>query len=294
MKGIILAGGHGTRLYPLTKVFSKQLLPVYDKPLIYYPLSTLVLGGIREILIISTPQDTPKIEELLGDGSQIGLKLEYKVQEAPRGISEAFLLGADFIGDDSVTLILGDNIFYGNNLGKIVSTAIRENTGATVFAYYVKDPERFGVIEFNSKDRSVLSIEEKPAKPKTNWAAVGLYIYDSSVVARTKALKPSERGELEITDLNKAYLSDGKLKAVTFGRGYAWLDAGTHESLMKASNFVRIVEDNQSFKIACPEEIAYRMKYIDESQLKALAENYRQSTYGEYLLRLIERGDDGH
>lgn len=293
MKGIVLAGGHGTRLYPLTKAISKQLLPVYDKPLIYYPLSTLMLGGIRDILIISTPQDTPRIRDLLDDGRQFGISLSYEVQSQPRGISEAFLIGEKFIGNDEVTLILGDNIFYGNKLGRIVSNAIKENLGATIFTYYVKDPERFGVVEFNKTDRTVKSIEEKPEQPKSHWASAGLYIYDSTVVSRTKALRPSPRGELEITDLNKSYLEDGSLKAITLGRGYAWLDAGTHDSLMKASNFVRIVEDTQGFKISCLEEIAFRMGYIDREQLASLAQLYPHSGYGEYLARLTAVADGG-
>lgn len=288
MKGIILGGGYGTRLYPLTKVFSKQLLPVYDKPLIYYPLSSLMLGGIQDILIISTPEDTPRIESLLGDGSQIGLNLSYKVQEKPQGISQAFLLGEEFIGSDPVTLILGDNIFFGHQLGHLISRAIVENMGATIFAYNVKDPWNFGVVEFEKKGHQVKSIEEKPKNPKSSWAAVGLYVYDNSVVKRTKEIKPSSRGELEITDLNKSYLSEGKLKAVTFGRGYAWLDAGTHDSLIKASNFVQIVEDNQGLKIGCIEEIAFRMKYIQKQQLQKLARQYRNSGYGEYLGKLAE------
>lgn len=251
-----------------------------------------MLGGIRDILIISTPQDTPKIRDLLGDGSKFGINLQYKVQAEPRGISEAFLIGEEFIGGDDVTLILGDNIFYGNKLGSIISKAISENQGATVFSYYVKDPERFGVVEFSRPDRTVISIEEKPAKPKSNWAVVGLYIYDNSVVKRTKNLHPSARGELEITDLNKSYLEDKKLKVVTLGRGYAWLDAGTHESLMKASNFVRIIEDNQGFKISCLEEIAFRMNYINREQLAKLAKEYPHSGYGDYLTRITERSHD--
>jgi len=292
MRGIILAGGSGTRLHPLTQSVSKQLLPIYDKPLIYYPLSTLMLGGIQEILIISTPQDTPRIEQLLGNGERLGLQLSYRIQEEPKGISQAFLIGEDFIKKEPVALILGDNIFYGNRLGQTIAHAFSENIGATLFGYFVKNPEAFGVLEFKPHSTEVIGIEEKPTQPKSNWAAVGLYVYDGHVVEKTKSLRPSARGELEITDLNKIYLKEKSLKAQTFGRGYAWLDAGTHESLIRASNFVKAVEDNQGLKIACLEEIALRQSFISREDFLELAIAYPASGYGEYLKQLAERECD--
>lgn len=286
MKGIILAGGFGTRLYPVTKVVCKQLLPVYDKPLIYYPLSTLMLAGIKEILIISTPYDTPKFEELLGDGSDMGLKLSYKIQEYPGGLAQAFIIGKEFIGNDSVALVLGDNIFYGHGLSNMLQTAAKTDDGAVVFGYYVNDPERYGVVEFDSNGK-VVSLEEKPEKPKSHYAVVGLYFYDNSVVSIAENIKPSPRGELEITDVNKEYLKRGKLSVQSMGRGYAWLDTGTHDSLAEAGAFIKAIEDRQGLKVACLEEIAFRMKYIDIEGLKKVSEKTKKSTYGEYLSRII-------
>ena len=287
MKGIILAGGSGSRLYPSSRSVSKQLLPVYDKPTIYYPLSVLMLGGIRDILIISTPRDLPMIQNLLGDGSQLGIKLSYKVQEKPEGIAQAFILGKDFIGKDSVCLILGDNIFYGHNISKMVEEAASEKSGATVFAYHVKDPERYGVVEFDSAGKAV-SIEEKPAQPKSNWAVTGLYFYDNNVIHIAANLKPSKRGELEITDVNKAYLERGVLNVKTMGRGFAWLDTGTHESLLQSSIFVQTIEERQGQKIACLEEIAYSKNFITREQLSKLADEYPNSSYGVYLRNLLK------
>jgi len=286
MKGIILAGGSGTRLYPVTQVVSKQLLPVYDKPMVYYPLSTLMLAGIRDILVISTPSDTPRFEALLGDGRQWGIQLSYAVQPKPEGIAQAFLVGRDFIGKDSVALVLGDNIFHGHDLVQLLSRAAAREKGATVFAYPVKDPERYGVVEFDADGKAV-SIEEKPDKPKSRYAVVGLYLYDNRVVEIASKLKPSARGELEITDVNRAYLARGQLEVVPMGRGYAWLDTGTHETLLEASQFIETIERRQGLKIACPEEAAYRMRFIDAAQLKALAEPLAKSGYGEYLLRVV-------
>lgn len=288
MKGIVLAGGSGTRLWPSTKVICKQLIPVYDKPMIYYPLSVLMLAGISEILIISTPQDTPRIEGLLGDGESLGIKISYAVQVHPNGLAEAFILGADFIGNDSVALVLGDNIFYGNQLSALVQNAAKKQTGATVFGYYVTDPERYGVIEFD-KDRKVLSIEEKPQRPKSNWAAVGLYFYDNRVVEWARNLKPSARGELEITDINNLYLRDGSLHVELMKRGFAWLDTGTQDSLLEASNFVQIIQKRQGIKMSCLEEIAYRMNYISLEKLEALGNELKKSEYGQYLLEIVRQ-----
>jgi len=287
MKAIILAGGAGTRLYPSTQVVCKQLLPIYDKPLIYYPLSTVMLAGIREILVISTPQDTPKIRDLLGDGSQLGIQLSYAVQDQPRGLADAFIVGREFVGDDSVCLILGDNLFYGSNFRGLLKKAKQENTGATVFGYPVKDPERFGVVEFDDNNQ-VLSLEEKPAKPKSHWAVVGLYFYDNSVLDIAANLKPSARGELEITDLNRIYLEQGRLNAVAMGRGYAWLDTGTPSAMLEAGNYVRIIEERQGFKISCIEEIAYRVGFISLDELNAFGQSLSKSDYGQYILRLVE------
>lgn len=289
MKGIILAGGSGTRLYPATKVVCKQLLPVYDKPMIYYPLSTLMLAGIREILIISTPADLPRFRDLFGTGEQLGLNLSYAVQDAPRGLADAFRVGAEFIGIDNVSLVLGDNIFYGHGISGILRDASKQESGATVFGYYVNDPERYGVVQFDALF-NVISLEEKPAKPKSNYAVVGLYFYDNEVVRIARDLKPSPRGEIEITDVNKRYLEMGKLHCILMGRGFAWLDTGTHASLVDATLFIKTIEDRQGLKIACIEEIAYQMKYIDASQLRGLAEPLRKSGYGEYLLRVLEQG----
>ncbi len=289
MKGIILAGGSGTRLYPLTKVTSKQLLPVYDKPMIYYPLSTLMLAGIRDILIISTPEDTPRFENLLGDGSQFGIKLSYAVQPSPDGLAQAFIIGEDFVGNDTCAMILGDNIFYGGWFRKNLSEAVKnaENGIATIFGYYVKDPERFGIVEFD-KNLKVLSVEEKPKNPKTNYCITGLYFYDNRVVDMAKKVKPSPRGELEITDLNKLYLQDESLAVQILGRGFAWLDTGTMDSLMEASSFVQTVQNRQSVVISAPEEIAYHAKWISKEQLLHSAELYGKSPYGEHLRRVAE------
>lgn len=283
-----MAGGSGTRLWPSTKVICKQLIPVYDKPMIYYPLSVLMLAGISEILIISTPQDTPRIEGLLGDGESLGIKISYAVQAHPNGLAEAFILGAEFIGNDSVALVLGDNIFYGNQLSALVQNAAKKQTGATVFGYYVTDPERYGVIEFD-KDRKVLSIEEKPQKPKSNWAAVGLYFYDNRVVEWARNLKPSARGELEITDINNLYLRDGSLHVELMKRGFAWLDTGTQDSLLEASNFVQIIQKRQGIKMSCLEEIAYRMNYISLEKLEVLGNELKKSEYGHYLLEIVRQ-----
>ena len=286
-KGIILAGGSGTRLYPVTHTISKQLLPVYDKPMIYYPLTTLMLGGIQEILIISTPQDLPQFENLLGDGSQWGLKLSYKEQPSPDGLAQAFILGEDFIGDDLSTLILGDNIFYGHDLENLLHSANTRESGATVFAYHVNDPERYGVAEFNT-DNQVISLEEKPKQPKSNYAVTGLYFYDQKVVELANHLKPSARGELEITDLNKLYLDSNELFVEMMDRGYAWLDTGTHDSLLDASQFISTIENRQGLKVACPEEIAYRKQWITKTDLTDLAKPLMKNQYGEYLLKLIK------
>ncbi len=286
-KGIILAGGAGTRLYPATTVVCKQLLPVYDKPMIYYPLSTLMLAGIREILIISTPEATPLFRALLGDGARLGLRLSYKVQEVPNGLAQAFVLGRDFIGDDPVCLILGDNLFHGQSFGKMLRAADRA-PGATVFGYYVRDPERFGVVSFDPDGKAV-SIEEKPARPKSNYAVTGLYFYDNDVVRIAAALKPSPRGEYEITDVNRAYLEQGRLNVKLLGRGFAWLDTGTHDSLLEAANYVRTVQACQGLRVACVEEIAWRMGFIDAPQLRAAADALGKSTYGEYLHELLAR-----
>jgi glucose-1-phosphate thymidylyltransferase len=282
MKGIILAGGTGSRLYPVTTVVSKQLLPVFDKPMIYYPLSTLMLGGIKDILIISTPQDKPLFERLLGDGSQIGVRFSYLTQASPRGIADAFIVGRDFVGNDSVALVLGDNIFYGNGLAELLLNATARRSGATVFGYVVKTPEQYGVIELDSSGRA-LSIEEKPKQPKSNVAVTGLYFYDNDVLKIAAELKPSARGELEITDVNKAYMERGDLYVQALGRGFAWLDTGTHSSLVEASNFVQVLEQRQGLRIACPEEIALRQGYISLEAFEALAERTAKSSYGEYL-----------
>ena len=289
MKGIILAGGSGTRLYPLTRVFSKQLMPVYDKPMIYYPLSTLMMAGIREILIISTPQDLPLFQKLLGNGSQLGIELSYAKQPKPEGLAQAFIIGKEFIGADKVALVLGDNIFYGDGFSQKLQEAACLSSGAVIFGYWVKQPQRYGVLEFDEEDNPT-GLEEKPKNPKSNYAVTGLYFYDNNVIEIAQHLKPSNRGELEITDINKAYLRQGKLRVEKLGRGVAWLDTGTHESLLQASSFVETIEQRQGLKIACLEEIAYRMGYISSEQVVYLGNDMQKNGYGQYLLKLVEVG----
>ncbi len=288
MKGIILAGGSGTRLYPLTKAVSKQILPIYDKPMIYYPLSVLMLADIKDILIISTPRDLSTFKDLFGNGKQIGINITYKEQPSPDGLAQAFIIGEEFIGNDNVCLVLGDNIFYGYGLPKILYQASKLKKGATVFGYYVNDPERYGVVEFDER-KNVIGIEEKPKEPKSNYAVTGLYFYDNSVIKKAKSLKPSKRGELEITDLNKLYLQEGTLKTELLGRGMAWLDTGTHESLIQASNFIASIEQRQGLKVSCIEEIAWRKGYINDEQLKKLAVPLQKNQYGQYLLKLLDK-----
>ncbi|HEX5122042.1 MAG TPA: glucose-1-phosphate thymidylyltransferase RfbA [Rhodanobacteraceae bacterium] len=288
-RGIILAGGSGTRLYPLTQAVSKQLLPVYDKPMIYYPLSTLMLAGIRDVLVINTPHEQSMFQRLLGDGSQWGLSITYAVQPSPDGLAQAFVIGRDFVGNEPSCLILGDNIFYGHGLTESMQRAVMRERGATVFGYWVRDPERYGVAEFDQDER-VVGLEEKPAKPKSHWAVTGLYFYDNRVCDYAAALKPSARGELEITDLNRCYLDDGSLMLERLGRGYAWLDTGTHESLTEASNYIETIENRQGLKVACPEEIAYQNGWIDAAQVQRLAAPLAKNGYGQYLLQLIEQG----
>jgi glucose-1-phosphate thymidylyltransferase len=292
MKGIILAGGSGTRLYPITRGVCKQLLPIYDKPMIYYPLSILMLAGIREILIISTPLDLPRFKDIFGSGSDLGLRFSYEAQPHPNGLAEAFLIGEKFVGKDAVCLVLGDNIFFGHGLSELLNKAVNDVDsvgGATVFGYYVKDPERYGIVEFD-KSGSVLSVEEKPAKPKSRYAVTGLYFYDNSVITIAKNIKPSQRGELEITDVNNAYLAQNRLRVELMGRGYAWLDTGTHESLLEAGEFIATIEKRQGLKMACIEEIAYKLGYIDKAKLLKAAENHKKNSYGDYLKMVAEQG----